>query len=424
MLANIIAYTLKYLAAAIIIVFIVLLVKRIFTRSEKELETVPGNIVKKGSKEIIKEVLSLYLINRLVLFVFVYLYVMITENRYEGFFKIFKYIWLKWDSNGYLRIAKNWYSTVGDEKYDIAFYPLYPILVKIGSFLFKDYFISGFIISNMLLILAMYFLYKLVLMDFEVKIASDTVKYVLIFPFSFFFSIVYTESLFLFLSIMTIYFARKKIWLWTGIFGMLAAFSRNQGLLLAIPLLLEVLSELNLKANLALRNYTFIIKRILLSICVTLLVPYGTFLYLLVNKTCYGDWFKFLEYQNENWSNRLGFFAENIKKFCMEITYRDVKLCLGVFLPNIVLFFLCALLLVYSHKKLRLSYLLYGAAYLLISFSPTWLLSGPRYITGMFPLYLMLATAVKSDKVRSSVGSIMYVLLVFYAVLFFMNGVL
>jgi Gpi18-like mannosyltransferase len=260
---------------------------------------------------------------------------------------------------------------VGDGKYDIAFYPLYPILIKIVNFLFRDYFVSGFFISNILLILSLYFLYKLVTLDFEERIASNTIKYVLIFPFSFFFSIVYTESLFLFLSIMTLYFARKKSWLLAALSGMLTAFTKNQGLLLAIPLFVESIGDLNFKANLSLKNYRLIFQKLLLTISVMLLVPYGTFLYLLVNKVCYGDWFKFLQYQNENWSNKLGFFAENIRNYFMELTYRDIKLCLGVFIPNIVIFFLCAILIIYNSKKLRLSYLLYAITYLLVSFSPT-----------------------------------------------------
>ena len=53
---------------------------------------------------------------------------------------------------------------------------------------------------------------------------------------SFFFSAVYSESLFLALSVGAVYAARRERWAWAGVLGALAATSRSAGVLLLVPL--------------------------------------------------------------------------------------------------------------------------------------------------------------------------------------------
>ncbi len=375
--------------------------------------------VSKPDTKWIKKLGACFAANRIFLFMVVYLLFQASQKSSLGFFESFRSIWLKWDSNGYLRIAENWYATTGDEKYDIALYPLYPLLVKVANFVINNYFLSGLFISNIMLLIGSYFLYKLVRLEFGAdKPAFDSVKYVLIFPFSFFFSIVYTESLFFALTVLTIYFVRRNFRLLGGIFGLLAAFSRNQGLVLILPVFVELASNIDWKQHISSRNIKVLGKDLLQITGVTLLIPCGTFLYLLVNKLTYGNWFQFLFFQNENWSQRFGFFASNIRNFVFEAAHRGTGLSMGVFIPNIIIFFMSLLLLTLCIKKLRLSYIIYTLAYLLISFSPTWLLSGPRYISGMFTLYIMLALLIRRNLSRRLMEIILFVLLIAFSVLF------
>ena len=61
---------------------------------------------------------------------------------------------------------------------------------------------------------------------------------------SFFFSAVYTESLFLALSAGCFYLARRERWVWAGVLGGLAAATRSIGVLLVVPLAVLYLQEL------------------------------------------------------------------------------------------------------------------------------------------------------------------------------------
>ena len=193
--------------------------------------------------------------------------------------------------------------------------------------------------------------------------------------------------------------------------------------MLLIPILIELISGIPWREYLVTRDTRQIFRKLCLVISVSLLVPCGTALYLLANKLTYGDWFKFLSFQDENWHQRFGFFAKNIKDFVYNIASREIRLSLGVFAPNLIIFFLCMVLLILTVRKLRLSYLAYTLAYVLVSFSPTWLLSGPRYISGMFTLYIMLALTIRKDSSKKLTEGILCILLVFFAVLFTLNGV-
>ena len=66
--------------------------------------------------------------------------------------------------------------------------------------------------------------------------ARRTVLYVAVFPFAFFFTQVYTESLFLLTSVSAVTAAVVSRWGWAGFFGGLAALTRPNGILIAIPL--------------------------------------------------------------------------------------------------------------------------------------------------------------------------------------------
>ena len=60
-----------------------------------------------------------------------------------------------------------------------------------------------------------------------------------IFPTAIFFSAVYSESLFLFLTVASFYYVRERRWLMAGVFGFFAALTRSEGVLLAVPMFIE-----------------------------------------------------------------------------------------------------------------------------------------------------------------------------------------
>lgn len=108
----------------------------------------------------------------------------------------------RWDSNWYLDIARRGYHTDKDlTRSNVVFFPLYPLLIKVGAIIFLGNFIfSGWVLSMLFLVLGCVYLFKLA-RDFH-KEADPFVAVILllIFPTAFFLNAIYTEALFLFLS--------------------------------------------------------------------------------------------------------------------------------------------------------------------------------------------------------------------------------
>ena len=117
----------------------------------------------------------------------------------------------RWDSSWYLDIAQNGYSMKENRwgLYNIVFFPLYPLLIKLASFLTAENFIlAGWFLNIVFLFLALFYLFKLV-KEFHPEINPYLpVLLLLIFPTAFFLNAIYTESLFLFLSLSPLFITR------------------------------------------------------------------------------------------------------------------------------------------------------------------------------------------------------------------------
>ncbi len=138
----------------------------------------------------------------------------------------------RWDSVWYMAISTGGYGDGARE----AFFPLYPLVVRIASVPLRSPLVAGALASTALLAVALVLLHRLVALDFDRRVARNAVLVTALFPMSFFFSAVYNESLFLSLSIGAIYAARSERWALAGALGALAAATRSAGVLLLVPL--------------------------------------------------------------------------------------------------------------------------------------------------------------------------------------------
>ena len=142
----------------------------------------------------------------------------------------------RFDSTWFLGIAKSGYT----HTYQTVFFPLYPALIGVGGALVGNGWdiVFGILISCGCAIAALYLLHRLVALDFGAKVARNTVWIFAWLPITLFLSAVYSEALFLLLSVGSLYSARLGRWWLAGLLGVLAAATRNTGILLVIPLLL------------------------------------------------------------------------------------------------------------------------------------------------------------------------------------------
>ncbi|MBV8583790.1 MAG: glycosyltransferase family 39 protein, partial [Candidatus Eremiobacteraeota bacterium] len=143
-------------------------------------------------------------------------------------------VWGRWDAVHYVDIASNGYYGT-----DMAFFPLYPMLIALLGKLTGNHLIAGLVISNVAFFVGLLYFYKLVEHQYNRHVAQRAVFYVSIFPTAIFFSAVYTEALFFALTVMSFYYIREHKWLMAGIVGFFAALTRVEGVLLIVPLAIE-----------------------------------------------------------------------------------------------------------------------------------------------------------------------------------------
>ncbi len=349
-----------------------------------------------------KKMMLVIVSTRILIFIVVYLIdIFFYTEGYTDFAESFKRAWFIQDSNHYVSIAQDGYTNVGDDKRFIAFYPLYPLLIKVFSYVFQDYMVSGIIISFLGLIIACYFIMKLIMLEFEnTKIAKGAIKYILIYPVTFFFSIVYTESLFLALTVMCFYFLRKREWLFAGICSLFASLTKNQGLLLIIPMLIEMFFRADILQCLKSREYKRVLRNWLKSGFYMLLCPAGFFIYLLVNKLVTGSWFMFMYYQKNSWSRQISLFADNLQftsKAIFDPGFSPIFKA-GTLIPTVLFFFAALFIIILSVRKMPLIYTIYSLAFLVVSYTPSWVISGPRYIMNIFPVFICLSMITHERK--------------------------
>ncbi|HEV3002054.1 MAG TPA: mannosyltransferase family protein [Solirubrobacteraceae bacterium] len=135
-----------------------------------------------------------------------------------------------WDSVWFLAIARDGY----DRPEDAAFFPLYPLLLRATGASVG----GGVLVSLACFAAALWLLHALVALDFGARVARVTVLLVAVFPAATFFGAVYSEALFLLLSVAAVYGARTDRWGLAGVAGALAASTRSAGLVLLVPLAL------------------------------------------------------------------------------------------------------------------------------------------------------------------------------------------
>ncbi|HWF72034.1 MAG TPA: mannosyltransferase family protein [Solirubrobacteraceae bacterium] len=137
-----------------------------------------------------------------------------------------------------------WYLTIAHQGYDhnlmrTAFFPLYPMIVGgLGEIVPSDL-IAGVIVSVASFGVALVLLYRLAALEFgSASRARLAVMLTAFCPLAFFFSAVYSESLFLALSLGAVFEARMGRWATAGLLGALGAAERNSGVVLVVPLVL------------------------------------------------------------------------------------------------------------------------------------------------------------------------------------------
>lgn len=147
----------------------------------------------------------------------------------------------RWDSAWYLVIARYGYRPdLGHFTAPrTAFFPLYPLSIKALSWLGSPPVVAGVVISLVAFALSLYGIHRLTTLELGSPQAARLAVLATAFaPMAFFLSAVYSESLYLALSVGLFWGARNGRWALVGVLGALAAATRSTGVVLLLPALM------------------------------------------------------------------------------------------------------------------------------------------------------------------------------------------
>lgn len=364
----------------------------------------------------IKYILIIFIVSRIILSIIGFSSRMMLEsfnvntNHFQYSTNPILAVWGVWDSGYYLDIAKNGYSaalgqgTMVEGQANYAFFPLYPFLIKIFSYLFGSFYLAGLFISNFCLLLSAYVLYKLVKLDYSSETALNSVKYLFLFPTAFILSGLFSESLFLLLLLSSFYFARQKNWLTANLSGLFLVLCRPLGILMLLPIAYEYF-----------KSREFKIKKIDYQASYLIFWFFGLTLFLIYINSLTGNFQDYFKTQ----SIGFGHVSSNPLMIIFQgLSSKDIFRLLGALISAIF-----AIILIVKAKEIRLSYLI--AALLLFIFPLTTglvsLNSLLRYILPIFPFFIALALMFK-NKTGSEILLIALALLQGFLMVFWTNG--
>lgn len=307
----------------------------------------------------------------------------------------FRQLCQRWDGNHYWNLVEQGYKGYQEngEHLFLVFFPGYVWAVRLLRLVIPHTLGAGVTLSCLSFAGACCYLYRLGQEYYDEKTVRDGLLYLCLFPFSFFFGTMMTESLFLFLTAGACWYARKGKWGRFALFGVGAALTRMTGVLVIAPALVELLSRerpLVRPLGLSLRRCW---KRVLARLPLVFSPLLGTGGYLLLNYAVDGDPFAFVTHQ-KHWHQ--GFlWVSRVVEYLFQYFWgnRNGSFGWATWFPALVLFggVLVLLCWVVRQREHPPSLLVYGFGLFLSTYCLSWLLSAGRYLACCFPLFFILA---------------------------------
>lgn len=318
--------------------------------------------------------------------------------------------WVRWDAGWYLGIAESGYTNIAkniEGQKDTAFFPLYPLFIRALNKIIPNVYFCGVLISNISFLAALILLFRIIRMNYDIKVAKQAIILISVYPFSLFYRAMYTESLFILLVVSAFYFGEKKKWIFASIMAAGAGATRIVGFLTIAGLLVLYLDKSGWDR-----------KKIRPDILWIALAGLGVGSYMLYLSITFGNPLLFATNQTAHGWNAgtpLETARESISVFLSASTLVE-RFYPVLRLFYILLFFLCLIFCIISWKKLGIAYASWAILMVLLSFMG-WKSMG-RYTSTIFPLFISFALMLKKEIWFKTAVYLSIVLLTFFTLLF------
>jgi len=318
--------------------------------------------------------------------------------------------WARWDSGWYMHIADDGYNNRPNEagQRDTAFFPLYPLLVRAASPLVGGALHAGILVSNIASALGFVFLFGLVEQKVSRDVAWRATALMAVFPFGFFLSSIYTESVFFLGTVGAFYWAERRRWWLVALFGIAVGATKTVGVFLCVPLAALYMQQ---------RDWSFRrLDRSAPAVAAPFLGFLGFVVFLFVK---FSEPLAFATAQDaEGWSVHASSAARLVSDLRALLSPHVVLA--GDFIVTDVL---CIASILWALPLTMGTWRALGLPYAIWTFIVTLSALGswmafPRFCTTMFPLFITMAKWLRRDGAFLSVGFVWTLLLALLSILY------
>jgi hypothetical protein len=290
--------------------------------------------------------------------------------------------WCRWDAGWYQSIVEHGYTNgakTPTAQRDTYFWPLYPLVVRLLNIGVGNSYLSALLVSNLSFLISLILLFRIAERRYGKEVATKGIILLSLYPFSFYFSAYYSESLYLLTCVAAFFFGEQRRWILAGLCAAGAAATRLTGSFVMFGLALLYLEQIN-----------FSLKRVRSDICWILLGFLGPLAFSVFLWQKFGDPFVFYsgrnilaEAANITLSGLYGHMGNLIHG---RIAITEINILFGLLGLGVVLL---------ACRRIGAAYSLWAIASLLVGFSN--FLGMGRYVAPVFPVFFAGAMLLRSE---------------------------
>ena len=298
--------------------------------------------------------------------------------------------WARWDSAHYIAVARYGYGNAASPSPDggVGFFPLYPMMIRLIGKLTGQadsnagLAVIGLFLSAIFFLGATVFFAQLARESLDLDGARFAVALFLVAPFAFFYTAVYTESLFVLEVLAAIWFARREQWWKAALVAALASATRLVGLAVIAGVLWAAYKKG---------------VRIGQLIPLALVGSSGIVIFFFALWIKVDDFFAYFNTQAQwgGWSDHVWYYVELFLKHPREALQGDPRHL--IIIGNVVLALLCLTLVPTMFRRLDPATAMISALLVVGQFLITWVSLG-RYLLPAVGVYLAAALLLGGER--------------------------
>ncbi len=344
---------------------------------------------------------AIWLVSRLALISFTFFSLVLTYREGTSRASMLD-AWFRYDAINYVNIAVQGYMTPKDS----AFFPLYPILIYVGSFIFGNTVLIAVIISNLGTLAAFIGLARLSVDEGgNEHTARLSVLALLSWPLGFFLAAGYTEGIFLAFAVWCLWSMRRgylgrKYWYLAAVCAFFGTLTRSTGAILFLPLIYEFARQHGWVEQIRKRTLSFHLDRgdILALMAVVAAVPLAFGLFSGFCLFRYGDPLMWVHIQIQWDRVSMPIWDSIWKTIRYHLSFLPLSYFQGHTLIDTLPFLVIVIVTIIGVRKLPVAFTLYlvGLNFLILS-SPreiadnaVYLVSAGRFSLAALPVFLLI----------------------------------